>query len=44
LNNQGRVAAIAKAKGYAGRLSQASEDTEYLEKLFAQQQIFQMEE
>ncbi|MCI0695039.1 polysaccharide deacetylase family protein [candidate division KSB1 bacterium] len=43
LNNQGRVAAIAKAKGYAGRFSQASEDTEYLEKLFEQQQIFQME-
>jgi peptidoglycan/xylan/chitin deacetylase (PgdA/CDA1 family) len=44
LNNQGRVAAIAKAKGYAGRFSQASEDKEYLEKLFDQQQVFQMEE
>lgn len=44
LNNQGRVAALAKAKGYGGKFSQDSEDTAYLEKLFEQQQVFQSEE
>jgi len=34
LNNQGRVAAIAKANGYPGLLSQDSEDEAFLEKLF----------
>lgn len=34
LNNQGRVAAIAKAKGYKGLLGQESEDEAFLEKLF----------
>ena len=36
LNNQGRVAAIAKAQGYTGPLSQQSEDRNYLEKKFNQ--------
>lgn len=43
LNNQGRVAALAKAKGYTGKFSQDSEGTEFLEKLFEQQQVFKME-
>ena len=34
LNNQGRVAAIAKANGYTGSFSQESEDEAFLEKLF----------
>jgi len=34
LNNQGRIAAIAKADGYAGPFGQESEDEEFLEKLF----------
>ncbi len=34
LNNQGRIAAIAKAGGYAGPFGQESEDEEFLEKLF----------
>jgi peptidoglycan/xylan/chitin deacetylase (PgdA/CDA1 family) len=43
MNNQGRVAALAKANGYTGKFSQDSEDEEFLEKLFEQQQIFQTE-
>lgn len=42
LNNQGRVAALAKANGYTGKFSQDSEDTEFLEKLFERQQAFQV--
>jgi peptidoglycan/xylan/chitin deacetylase (PgdA/CDA1 family) len=34
LNNQGRIAAIAKANGYKGLLGQESEDEAFLEKLF----------
>ncbi len=34
LNGQGRVAAIAKEKGYKGPFVQESEDEEYLDKLF----------
>ncbi len=44
LNNQGRVAALAKASGYTGKFSQDSEDEEFLEKLFKQQHVFQTEE
>jgi peptidoglycan/xylan/chitin deacetylase (PgdA/CDA1 family) len=44
LNNQGRVAALAKANGYTGKFSQESEDEEFLEKLFEQQQVFQTEQ
>lgn len=40
LNNQGRIAALAKAGGYTGEFSQDSEDEEFLEKLFEQQQVF----
>ncbi len=43
LNNQGRVAALAKASGYTGKFSQDSEGTEFLEKLFEQQQVFKLE-
>lgn len=39
LNGQGRVAAIAKEKGYKGPFGQDSEDEEYLDKLFAQLKI-----
>jgi peptidoglycan/xylan/chitin deacetylase (PgdA/CDA1 family) len=41
LNNQGRVAAIAKAKGYTGKFGQDSEDTEFLDQLFVREQVFQ---
>ncbi len=41
LNNQGRVAALAKVSGYTGKFSQDSEGTEFLEKLFERQQVFQ---
>ena len=34
LNNQGRIAAIAKANGYAGPFAQESEDEGFLDKLF----------
>jgi peptidoglycan/xylan/chitin deacetylase (PgdA/CDA1 family) len=34
LNNQGRIAAIAKANGYTGPFGQESEDEKFLEKLF----------
>lgn len=34
LNNQGRVAAIAKAAGYSGPFSQEAEDEAFLEQLF----------
>lgn len=44
LNNQGRVAALAKEKGYSGKFSQDSEDTTYLEKLFEQHRVFKTEE
>ncbi len=43
LNNQGRVAALAKASGYTGKFSQDSEDERFLEKLFEQQRVFQTE-
>lgn len=43
LNNQGRVAALAKAGGYTGKFSQDSEGTEFLEKLFERRQVFQTE-
>jgi hypothetical protein len=43
LNNQGRVAALAKASGYTGKFSQDSEDEEFLEKLFEQRQVLQTE-
>ena len=39
LNGQGRVAAIAKEKGYKGPFVQMSEDEEYLNKLFIQLKI-----
>jgi peptidoglycan-N-acetylglucosamine deacetylase len=39
LNGQGRVAAIAKEKGYKGSFTQDSEDEAALEKQFAQLQI-----
>ena len=39
LNGQGRVAAIAKEKGYKGPFVQDSEDEEYLDKLFSQMNI-----
>lgn len=42
LNNQGRVAALAKAKGYAGRLSIESEDTQFLDELFKKEKIFRL--
>jgi peptidoglycan/xylan/chitin deacetylase (PgdA/CDA1 family) len=41
LNGQGRVAAIAKEKGYKGPFVQDSEDEEYLDKLFTQLKIAQ---
>jgi peptidoglycan/xylan/chitin deacetylase (PgdA/CDA1 family) len=41
MNNQGRVAAIAREKGVAGRdLVQASEDEQYLEAYFAKKKVF----
>jgi peptidoglycan/xylan/chitin deacetylase (PgdA/CDA1 family) len=39
LNGQGRVAAIAKEKGYKGPFTQVSEDEEFLDKLFAELKI-----
>lgn len=40
-NNQGRVAAIAREKGYKGRqLVHESEDVEYLEELFEKRGVF----
>jgi peptidoglycan/xylan/chitin deacetylase (PgdA/CDA1 family) len=39
LNGQGRVAAIAKEKGYTGPFVQESEDEEYLDKLFSKLKI-----
>ena len=40
LNNQGRVAAIAKAIGYSGRLSMDSESTQFLDELFKKEKVF----
>ena len=40
LNNQGRVAAIAKAGGYSGRLSLESENTQFLNELFKKEKVF----
>jgi len=39
-NNQGRVAAIAKAIGYSGRLSMDSESTQFLDELFKKEKVF----
>jgi peptidoglycan/xylan/chitin deacetylase (PgdA/CDA1 family) len=41
LNNQGRVAAIARAKGYPGPLSMESESTQFLDRLFEEHRVFQ---
>jgi peptidoglycan-N-acetylglucosamine deacetylase len=41
LNNQGRVAAIAKSLGYEGSLSHPTEDEKYLEELFDKKKIFE---
>lgn len=40
LNNQGRVAAIAKASGYTSRLSMDSESTQFLDELFKKEKVF----
>jgi len=40
LNSQGRVAAIAKAVGYSGRLSLESENTQFLDELFKKEKVF----
>ena len=41
LNNQGRVAALAKENGYSGRLSLESESTEFLDKVVRKERVFQ---
>jgi len=40
LNNQGRVAAIAKAIGYSGRLSMDSASRQFLDELFKKEKVF----
>ncbi len=40
LNNQGRLAAIAKASGYSGRLSMDSESRQFLDELFKKEKVF----
>lgn len=42
LNNQGRIAAIAKANGYKGLFVQESEDEAFLEKLFQSSGVIYM--
>lgn len=39
LNNQVRVAAIAKANGYSGRLSLESENTQFFDELFKKEKV-----